>query len=198
MKTRTWLFTAIMAMSVTSVSAEVELLFHMLNGEHHSYTAIERSKKLFILDDDDNTQFEIKNYKKSGNIETFTIENDGMSLGKKQSAQITLTLDDKGRTCKIEYKNATYFEGGTYDVKTTDEDPREYNRMMRYFNQLTGNPVEQGCVPERGFAAPGVPESGVAVPGVGGASDAPANPVDKVKGRAKDAANKVKGLFKKK
>ena len=153
MKTRTWLFTAIMAMSVTSVSAEVELLFHMLNGEYRTYTAIERSKKLFILDDDDNTQFTIKNYKKSGNIETFTIENDGMSFGKKQSAQITLTLDDKGRTCKIEYTNATYFEGGTYDVKTTDEDPREYNRMMRYFNQLTGNPVEQGCVPERGFVA---------------------------------------------
>lgn len=198
MKARTWLFTAIMAMSVTSVSAEVELLIHMLNGEYRTYTVIERSKKLFILDDDDNTQFEIKNYKKSGNIETFTIENDGMSLGRKQSAQVTLTLDDKGHTCKIEYKNATYFEGGTYDVKTTDENPREHNRMMRYFNQLTGNPVEQGCVPERDFVAPAASESGVAVPGASAASDAPANPVDKVKGRAKDAANKVKGLFKKK
>ena len=54
MKLRTLLFTAVMAMTATQASAEVELLFHMLNGEYVTYTVIERSKKLFILDDDDN------------------------------------------------------------------------------------------------------------------------------------------------
>ena len=93
MKLRTLLFTAVMAMTATQASAEVELLFHMLNGEYVTYTVIERSKKLFILDDDDNTQFIIKNYKKSGNIETFTIVNNDTGLGRPDSANITITLD---------------------------------------------------------------------------------------------------------
>lgn len=146
MKLRTLLFTAVMAMTATQASAEVELLFHMLNGEYVTYTVIERSKKLFILDDDDNTQFIIKNYKKSGNIETFTIVNNDTGLGRPDSANITITLDSNGHTCKIQYKNATYFDGGTYDVKTVTTPVEEHNRMMRYFNELTGNPVDQGLI----------------------------------------------------
>lgn len=187
MKLRTLLFTAVMAMTATQASAEVELLFHMLNGEYVTYTVIERSKKLFILDDDDNTQFIIKNYKKSGNIETFTIVNNDTGLGRPDSANITITLDSNGHTCKIQYKNATYFDGGTYDVKTVTTPVEEHNRIMRYFNELTGNPVDQGLI-SNGSSNSLVP----------GGSESSGNITDKVKDAAKNAVNKVKGLFKKK
>lgn len=180
------LFTAFMAMSVAQASAEVEILYHMSGGNIVSYSVIERSKRLFILDDDDNTQFKIKNYKKSGNKETFTIEHYRAAYGETLSAQVTTTLDSNGHTCKIEYKKATYCSDGTYDVKTVDtSNPREHNRLIRYFNKETGNPEEQGVVPENGV-------------GNVGKSVGSEKPTDKVKGVAKDATKKVKGLFKKK
>lgn len=52
MKVRALLFTAFMAMSVAQASAEVEILYHMSGGNIVSYSVIERSKRLFILDDD--------------------------------------------------------------------------------------------------------------------------------------------------
>lgn len=187
MKVKAFLLTAVMAMSISSASAEIEILYHSQNGAYHSYTAIERSKKLFILDDDSNTQFKIKNYKKSGNTETFSIEH--VEPGNiKESANITITLDENGHTCKIQYKNATYFGGGTYDVKTTDPGSIEnHNRLIRYFNELVGNPIDQGVETDVRSIIPGSGRSGET-----------SNPTDKVKDAAKDAANKVKSLFKKK
>lgn len=57
-----------------SASAQIELMFHYSDGDYSHYTVMDRTKKLFWRDDDDNTSFEIKNYKKSGNTETFTLE----------------------------------------------------------------------------------------------------------------------------
>ena len=186
MKVKALFLTAFAALSISQASAEVEILYHMQEGNYVTFTVIERSKKLFILDDDDNTQFEIKNYKKSGNVETFTIECSDNSLNRKSSANITITLDANGHTSKIQYKKSNFFSNGTYDVYTVDTDnPREHNRRIRYFNGLTGNPTEQGVVAEKG------------VPSVGQSGDSK-NPADKVKGAAKDATKKLKGLFNKK
>ena len=186
MKVKALFLTAFAALSISQASAEVEILYHMQEGNYVTYTVIERSKKLFILDDDDNTKFEIKNYKKSGNVETFTIECSDNSLNEKSSANITITLDANGHTSKIQYKKSNFFSNGTYDVYTVATDNLgEHHRRIRYFNGLTGNPTEQGVVAEKG------------VPSVGQSGDSK-NPADKVKGAAKDATKKLKGLFNKK
>ena len=58
---------------------------------------------------------------------------------------------------------------------------------MRYFNELTGNPVDQGLISNGSLNSP-----------VPGGSESSGNITDKVKDAAKNAVNKVKGLFKKK
>ena len=55
-----------------SASAQIELMFHYSNGEYSHYTVMDRTKKLYWMDDDANTCYETTNYKKSGNAETFT------------------------------------------------------------------------------------------------------------------------------
>ena len=72
-------------------------------------------------------------------------------------------------------------------MKTVTTPVEEHNRMMRYFNELTGNPVDQGLISNGSLnsLAPGGSESS-------------GNITDKVKDAAKNAVNKVKGLFKKK
>ena len=75
---------------------------------------------------------------------------------------------------------------------TLPDDPREQERITRYFNQLAGYPADEGIV-----------KGASVIPSVSNAPQnpvdkAPQNPVDKAKGTAKQAVGKVKGLFKKK
>ena len=161
-----------MLLMTVSASAQIEILYHSTDGTSIlTFTAMDRTKKLFWLDDDDNTCFTINNYKKSGNTETFTLE--AKEKGSRMDrSQVTTTLDANGHTATIHYKNPAFFEGKKYKVRTNNpEDPRYHNHLVRYFNELAGNPVGQG---------------------VGD------NTIDKVKGTAKEAVGKVKGLFKKK
>ena len=51
----------VMLLMTVSASAQVEMLYHYANGSYSHYTAIDRAKKLYWMDDDDNTCFVIKN-----------------------------------------------------------------------------------------------------------------------------------------
>ena len=176
-----------------SASAQIELMFHYYSdGEYSHYTVMDRTKKLYWMDDADNTCFEIKNYKKSGNTETFILEaKEPQGFGSDRCA-VTTTVDANGHTATIQYKEPYFFGGKKYDIRTTAEEPYEQERITRYFNQLAGYPADEGIV-KGASVTPSVsnaPQNPV--------DKAPQNPVDKAKGTAKQAVGKVKGLFKKK
>ena len=182
---------ALMLGLALSASAQIELMFHYSNGEYSHYTVMDRTKKLYWMDDDDNTCFEITNYKKSGNTETFTLEaKEKGGMGNDRCA-VTTTVDANGHTATIQYKEPVFFGGKKYDIRTTAEEPYEQERITRYFNQLAGYPADEGIV-KGASVTPSVsnaPQNPV--------DNAPQNPVDKAKGTAKQAVGKVKGLFKK-
>lgn len=151
---------------------------------------MDRTKQLYWMDDDSNTCFEIKNYKKSGNTETFTLEAKEKGMGMDQT-QVTTTWNADGYTATMQYKEAVFYGGKKFEVKTTSPDgPREQNRLLRHFNRLAGNPPEQGTIAAEEQPSENVPSATT--------PEAPQNPTDKVKGAAKDAVGKVKGIFKKK
>ena len=167
-----------------SASAQIEWMFHYRDGNRSHYTVMDHTKKLFWMDDDSNTCFEIKNYQKSGNTETFTLEAKEKGMGMDRCA-VTTTVDANGNTATIQYKEPIFFGGKKYDIQIAlPNAPREQERLTRYFNELAGYPADEGIV-ESTTGAPSVP-------------NAPQNPVDKTKGTAKQAVGKVKGLFKKK
>ena len=183
---------ALMLGLALSASAQIELMFHYSNGEYSHYTVMDRTKKLYWMDDDDNTCFKITNYKKSGNTETFTLEaKEKGGMGNDRCA-VTTTVDANGHTATIQYKEPVFFGGKKYDIRTTAEEPYEQERITRYFNQLAGYPADEGIV-KGASVTPSVsnaPQNPV--------DNASQNPVDKAKGTAKQAVGKVKGLFKKK
>ena len=182
---------ALMLGLALSASAQIELMFHYSDGEYSHYTVMDRTKKLYWMDDDDNTCFKITNYKKSGNTETFTLEaKEKGGMGNDRCA-VTTTVDANGHTATIQYKEPVFFGGKKYDIRTTAEEPYEQERITRYFNQLAGYPADEGIV-KGASVTPSVsnaPQNPV--------DNAPQNPVDKAKGTAKQAVGKVKGLFKK-
>ena len=138
---------ALMLGLALSASAQIELMFHYYSdGEYSHYTVMDRTKKLYWMDDDDNTCFEITNYKKSGNTETFTLEaKEKGGMGRDRCA-VTTTVDANGHTATIKYKEPVFFGGKKYDIRTTAEEPYEQERITRYFNQLAGYPADEGIV----------------------------------------------------
>lgn len=170
------LLTALLMMFALSASAQVQLLF-MEGGRN----VIDRNKKMYWMDGDDDPCYNILNYKKSGNKETFTLKgkenpndvyNVVMSLdGSGQPVQITLSHKDYGKT--------------TSSVKTTSGSADEDRRLIRYFNGLAGNPN-----------TPELDSPAAAIPGAN--ADAGETVAGKVTGAAKNAFGKVKGIFKKK
>lgn len=181
----------VMLLMTVSASAQVEMLYHYANGSYSHYTAIDRAKKLYWMDDDSNTCFVIKNYKKSGTTETFVLEPQEKG---EEGSQVTTTLDASGHTATIRYKNRVFYGGMKYDVKTNiPDDPNEHNRLVRYFNGLAGNPTDQGIVSRPSSGAAKV----LSKDNQSGESQSK-TPIDKVKGTAKDAVGKIKGIFKKK
>ena len=172
----------------TAASAQVEF-FYTTFGRN----VICRDKKLFWMDGDDDPCYNITNYSKNGNKESFTlIEKESSGYGEAITVKVNTELGSAGQTVKITYKYSYSKTPETYNV-TNETDVREHNRLVRYFNELAGNPPEQGVINE-----------GLSVGG-GDSSPAPAvetpsevNEANKVTDTAKDAVNKVKGLFKKK
>lgn len=52
-----------------------------------------------------------------------------------------------GYIATIHEKNAEFFEGKQYKIRTSiPEEPEETNRLIRSFIGLAGNPIEQGAV----------------------------------------------------
>ena len=74
----------------------------------YNRNVIDRNKKLYWMDGDDDPCFNILNYKKAGTKETFTIkEKDSGS----QTYSVTITLDSKGNPVHLvlkDGKNALY------------------------------------------------------------------------------------------
>ena len=68
MKTR-FLMTAVFLVLAMTASAQIQLLFMGYNRN-----VIDRNKKLYWMDGDDDPCFNILNYKKAGTKETFTIK----------------------------------------------------------------------------------------------------------------------------
>ena len=192
---------ALMLGLALSASAQIELMFHYYSdGEYSHYTVMDRTKKLYWMDDDDNTCFKITNYKKSGNTETFTLEaKEKGGMGRDRCA-VTTTVDANGHTATIQYKEPYFFGGKKYDIRITAEEPYEQERITRYFNQLAGYPADEGIV-KGASVTPSVsnaPQNPVDNAPQNPVDNASQNPVDKAKGTAKQAVGKVKGLFKKK
>lgn len=189
------LMTLVALLMAFTASAQIELLYHYTDNpeEANMRNVIDRNKKLFWMDGDDDPCFDITNYSKNGNKESFTlIEKEDSGYGKKETVKVNTELGSAGQTVKITYKYSYSKTPETYNV-TNETDVREHNRLVRYFNGLAGNPPEQGVINE-GLS-------------VGGGDDSPAptvatpsevNEANKVTDTAKDAVNKVKGLFKKK
>lgn len=189
------LMTLVALLMAFTASAQIELLYHYTDKpeEANMRNVIDRNKKLFWMDGDDDPCYNITNYSKNGNKESFTlIEKESSGYGEAITVKVNTELGSAGQTVKITYKYSYSKTPETYNV-TNETDVREHNRLVRYFNELAGNPPEQGVINE-GLS-------------VGGGDDSPApavetpsevNEVNKVTDTAKDAVNKVKGLFKKK
>ena len=193
MKTKT-LLTWLMLIMAVSASAQIEVLYFFNNGEYTHWNVIDRTKKLYWLDDEDNTCFNVQDYKVSGNQATFTLKiQEASPSDPVQQMRVSAELDAKGKIVKIHYKDNSPTIYKDLDVKTNDHgssrgDIEYHNHLIRFFNQKVGYPTDQGVISESG------------VPAVGG--NAPAieekNPANKVKDAAKNAMGKMKGLIKKK
>ncbi len=187
MKKRNFL-TLILLFFAMAASAQVQLLYM----EGYGRNVIDRNKKLYWMDGDDDPCFVIKNYKKAGNKETFTLESKEMNMyGKPDIYQATIILDASGKEpVQITLNNKEYGKH-TCKVTTTSGSEYEDKRVKDYFNGLAGNPVE----PEVGVSANvSAPKSAADVKPEGGVTET----TDKVKDTAKETFGKVKGLFKKK
>ena len=180
------------------VSAQVQLLYL-----DYGRNVIDRNKKLYWMDGDDDPCFDISNYKKTGNKETFTLTSKEFGMdGKTHDVYTaTMTLDSNGTPTQLTLYNKPYKHSETSSVETMSKYESEDIRLKEYFSRLAGysdeeiakiNPNKNGGVPASA-AAKSVPTSQEELKeaGIKGATD-------KVKDAAKNAFGKVKGLFKKK
>ena len=174
MRTKCFLISAFMTLAM-SASAQVQLLY--MDGGRN---VIDRNKKLYWMDGDSDPCFDILNYKKTGNKETFNLKprEKGDS-----NYSVVITLQGNEPT-EITISSKAYGKQ-TSKVKTNSGSPEEDKRVRNYFNGLAGNPTE----PEFDSSTPSA--ASVKESGTKGATD-------KVSDAAKSAFGKVKGLFKKK
>ena len=197
MKTKS-LLTWLMLIMAVSASAQIEVLYFFHNGEYTHWNVIDRTKKLYWLDDEDNTCFNVQNYKVSGNQATFTLKiQEASPSDPVQQMRVSAELDAKGKIVKIHYKDNSPTIYKDLDVKTNDHgssrgDIEYHNHLIRFFNEKAGYPADQGI------------NSGSGVSDVSGKNptnkvkDGAKNPTNKVKDAAKNTVGKMKGLFKKK
>ena len=187
-----------MLIMAVSASAQIEVLYFFQNGEYTHWNAIDRTKKLYWLDDEDNTCFNVQDYKVSGNQATFTLKiQEASPSDPVQQMRVSAELDAKGKIVKIHYKDNSPTIYKDLDVKTNDHgssrgDIEYHNHLIRFFNEKAGYPTDQGI------------NSGSGVSDVSGKNptnkvkDGAKNPTNKVKDAAKNTVGKMKGLFKKK
>ena len=143
---------------------------------------------------DEDSCFDIVNYKKAGNKETFTLkrkekENDGSPA----TYNATLIVDgDKTVELNVSGKGSYGVQKFTGKVRNTSGDDYEDDRLKKYFNGLAGNPTTDASMPV-GKGKMNAPTSVKDVKEQGAKGTA-----DKVKDAAKGAFGKVKGVFGKK
>ena len=181
MNKKCFLTAALLSLAM-SMSAQVQLLF--MDGGRN---VIDRNKKLYWMDGDSDPCFDILNYKKTGNKETFNLKSKDAG-GESYSVVITLDANGKEPT-NITLSNKMYGKR-TSSVKTTSGSKEEDARLKKYFNGLAGNPVEPDL--SAGAAPTNIKPTDIK------SKDGAKGAADKVKNTAKDTFGKVKGLFKKK
>ena len=189
MKTKGILSFVLFCLAMTA-SAQVQLLF--FDGGRH---VIDRNKKLYWMDaGEEDPCFDIINYKKTGNKETFTLKcKEKERYGQPSTYSATLTVDgDKTVELLVTGKGADGIEKFAGKVKNTSGSAYEDQRLKDYFNGLAGNPVGSTEVVSTP-ATPAAPTS------VGEAQEGGVKgTVGKMKDAAKGALGKMKGVFKKK
>lgn len=189
MKTRPFLTSVLFALAM-SASAQVQLLYTDCLGRN----VIERNKKLFYMEGDDDPCYDIINYKKTGNKETFDLKS--REYGKKVEYSVTMVLDN-GEPKEITFFHKESKTKQVCSVKTSSSSESEDVRLRNYFNKLAGNGIQEkesaGSATASSSGVSSVPKNKEELKetGVKGATD-------KVKDAAKGAFGKVKGLFKKK
>lgn len=183
------IFSVIFLAFSMSASAQIQLLYTQTVGRN----VIDRNKKLYWMEGEDDPCYDILNYKKAGNKETFTLRN--KDKGSDDSYNVVITLNEANVPKEMTI-SGKYMQKSTSPVSISSGDVDEDNRLYRYFNELAGNPVEQGV---KASAA----SSSSSVPAAANVSDlrpenAAESVADKVKGTAQKAFGKVKGMFGKK
>ena len=143
---------------------------------------------------DEDSCFDIVNYKKAGNKETFTLkrkekENDGSPA----TYNATLIVDgDKTVELNVSGKGSYGVQKFSGKVRNTSGSDYEDDRLKKYFNGLAGNPTTDASMPV-GKGKMNAPTSVKDVKEQGAKGTA-----YKVKDAAKGAFGKVKGVFGKK
>ena len=172
MKTKAF-FTAILFAVALSASAQVEFLY-----TDFGRNVICREKKLFWMDGDSDPCFNIVNYKKVGNKETFNLTPKEKGDGK---YSVTITLKGDKATSIVMKGEQTYSSSVT--VKTEKEADRD---LVTYFRNEAGYPstpsVAGGGIPSKDNLTPGNAKESAGSVGQ----------------TAKKAFGKIKGVFKKK
>ena len=172
MKTKAF-FTAILFAVALSASAQVEFLY-----TDFGRNVICREKKLFWMDGDSDPCFNIVNYKKVGNKETFNLTPKEKGDGK---YSVTITLKGDKATSIVMKGEQTYSSSVT--VKTEKEADRD---LVTYFRKEAGYPSTPSV------AGGGIPSKDNLTPGNANES------AGSVGQTAKKAFGKIKGVFKKK
>ncbi len=189
MKTRLLLTMALLAV-VTAASAQIQLLY--MDGGRN---VIDRTKKLYWMDGDDDPCYSILNYKKTGNKETFSLKPKENARGQ---YKVTMTLDAKGTPTEI---TLTSSDGGSMKsaVKTTSGRPERDEELYNYFGRLAGYPAKVSVASSTSNVSSSVPNATTGVPSAADVQkDGVKGTANKIGDAAKGAFGKVKGLFKKK
>lgn len=179
MKTKQLLTMGLLLLA-TSASAQIQLLY-----TNCGRNVIDRNKKLYWMEGDDDPCFDITNYKKTGNKETFTLV---AKEDKNDKYSVTTTVTEKLVTTHIVVKQGKNVMVDS-DVKTTSGYADEDNRLYNYFGGLAGYPAKTNVSNTNIPSKPSVND--VKKGGVKGIAN-------KTSDAAKGALGKVKGLFKKK
>lgn len=175
MKTKTLLTMLFLAVA-TAASAQVEF-FYTTFGRN----VICRDKKLFWMDGDDDPCFNIVNYKKVGNKETFNLTPCEKGDSK---YSVTITLKDNKASHIVMKSDITY--SSDIELKTEKDGDRD---LVTYFRKLAGYTTPS--------AASATPSAASALPGKSSVTQGATK--EEVGGSAvKQTLGKVKGLFKKK
>lgn len=82
------IFSVIFLAFSMSASAQIQLLYTQTVGRN----VIDRNKKLYWMEGDDDPCYDILNYKKAGNKETFTLRN--KDKGSDDSYNVVITLNE--------------------------------------------------------------------------------------------------------